>query len=135
MRSLPLVLVATGLASCTTAPPQQLQRTDRAEAQLQQLVAGRVAGKPMTCLPNYRPDNMVIIDDNTVFYRAGSQLYRQDFMGGHCNGLATGGYALVTRQFSGTLCRGDIAQVMDTSSGVPIGTCVVGDFVPYYRAR
>ena len=72
----------------------------------------------MTCLPSGRSDDMIIVDDNTVFYRAGSQLYRKDFQGGSCNGLGTGHYALVTRQFSGSLCRGDIAQVVDTGSGV-----------------
>ena len=135
MRSLPLVLIAAALASCTTAAPQQLQRSDRAEVELQSLVAGKVAGKPQSCLPGFRTENMIVVDDNTVFYRAGSQLYRQDFMGGQCNGLGSGHYALVTRQFGSTLCRGDIADVMDTSSGMSVGSCVMGDFVPYSRGR
>ena len=29
------------------------------------------------------------------------------------------------------LCRGDIAQVVDTLNRFPIGSCVFGDFVPY----
>jgi hypothetical protein len=128
-------LIAATLASCSTTPPQQLVRSDRAEAHLQKLIAGKAAGKPMSCLPSGRSDSMIIVDDNTVFYRAGSKLYRQDFMGGKCNGLGSGHYALVTRQFGGSLCRGDIAQVLDTSSGMAVGGCVVGDFVPYSPIR
>jgi hypothetical protein len=45
--------------------------------------------------------------------------------------LGAGHYALVTRQFSGSLCRGDIATVADLSSGMTVGSCVMGDFVPY----
>jgi hypothetical protein len=135
MRSLSCVLIAAALTSCTTSPPQQLVRSDRAEAHLQKLIAGKAAGKPMTCLPSGRSDNMIIVDDNTVFYRAGSRLYRQDFQGGNCNGLGSGHYALVTRQFGGSLCRGDIAQVMDVSNGFTVGNCIVGEFVPYSPIR
>jgi hypothetical protein len=135
MRSLSLVLIAATLASCTTSPPQQLVRSDRAEAQLRTLVAGRAVGKPQSCLPNYRSTNLIIVDDGTAFYRSGAQLFRQDFQGGRCRGLASSHYALVTRQFGGSLCRGDIAQVMDTSTGMSVGSCVIGDFVPYSRIR
>ena len=38
---------------------------------------------------------------------------------------------LVTRDSIGQLCNGDIAQVVDTMSGSNVGTCVMGDFVPY----
>jgi len=135
MRSLSLVLIAAALASCVTGAPQQLARSDRAEAHLQKLIAGKVAGKPISCLPSGRSENMIIVDDNTVFYRAGSQLFRQDFQNGRCTGLGSGHFALVTRQFGGSLCRGDIAKVLDTASGVTVGGCVVGDFVPYSPIR
>ena len=29
------------------------------------------------------------------------------------------------------LCRGEIAQVIDTSQGFTVGSCSIGDFVPY----
>ena len=131
MRSFSLVLIAAALASCTTAPQSQFQRSDRAQAELQRLIAGKVAGKPQSCLSNHRAGNMIIVDDNTVFYRSGSRLYRQDFNGGRCSNVGAGHYALVTRQFSGSLCRGDIATVADLSSGMTVGSCVMGDFVPY----
>ena len=135
MRSLSCVLIAAALASCTTSPPQQLVRNDRAEAHLQKLITGKVPGKATSCLPIGRSDNMIVIDDNTVFYRAGSRLYRQDFRGGNCYGLGSGHYALVTKQFGSSLCSGDIARVMDVSNGFTVGSCVVGDFVPYSPIR
>jgi hypothetical protein len=54
--------------------------------------------------------------------------------GGSCSGLGSGHYALVTKQY-GQLCRGDIGQVMDLSTGMHVGSCVMGDFVPYVSPR
>lgn len=130
MRSMSLLLLAAALGACSTTP--QPGRTADAEAHLHKLLDGRVASAPKTCLPHYRADNMVVIDDNTILFRDGRTVYRNDFQGGTCSRLGSGFYALLTRTSGGTgLCRGDIAEVVDTSSGMQVGSCVLGDFVPY----
>ena len=132
MRSMSLLFLAAALGSCSTVPPEP--RSASAEAHLQSLLAGRVASQPMACLPHYRADNMVVVDDNTVVFRNGRTVYRNDFQGGACSRLGSGFYALLTRRTGGTgLCRGDIAEVVDTSTGINVGSCVLGDFVPYTR--
>ena len=40
-------------------------RSAEAEAEFQKLIAGKVAGQPIGCLPSYRSNDMVTIDDNT----------------------------------------------------------------------
>jgi hypothetical protein len=126
------VLTCSGLlASCaTTSAPAP--RTAKAQAELSRLLDGRVAGKAQTCLPNYRSQEMVVIDENTIVYREGStRVWRTDLKG-PCNGLGRPGTALLTRQFGGSgLCSGEIAQVIDTSQGFAVGSCAMGDFVPY----
>jgi len=133
MRNVTLILLAAATAaSCTTAP-QPEPRSDRAAAELQRLLAGRVAGKPESCLPRHRSNNMVTIDANTIAFREGRRVWVNNVRGS-CHGLGWGGNALVTRDFGGRgLCSGDIAQVVNTSSGMPVGSCVLGDFVPYSR--
>ncbi len=134
MRGIPLLLMTAALGACTTSPPAP--RTAEAEAHLQQLLANRVASRPLPCLPHYRADNMVVIDDNTVVFRDGRTVYRNDFQGGTCSRLGSGFYALLTKTSGGTgLCRGDIASVVDTSTGMHVGSCVLGDFVPYTRVN
>jgi hypothetical protein len=129
-----LLLSAVALAACTTRPPPG--RTAAAEAHLQKLLAGKAAGAPITCLPSYRSNDLVVIDDNTVVFRDGRTVYRNDFQGGACSQLGSGHYALLTKQFGGAgLCRGDIAQVIDTTAGHIVGSCVLGDFVPYVGPR
>jgi hypothetical protein len=34
-----------------------------------------------------------------------------------------------------SLCSGDIAQVVETGSGMIVGSCVIGEFQPYSRPR
>ena len=133
MRGMSLLFFAAALAGCSTAPPEP--RTARAENELNRLLAGKVAQRPVSCLPSFRSGNMTIIDDGTILFREGRTVYRNDLNGGQCNRLGGGHYALVTRQSGGGLCRGDIAQVMDVSSGTTVGSCVIGDFVPYTTPR
>ena len=134
MRGISLLLLGAILSSCATAPPQPM-RTAAKQHQFEQLLAGKVAGPPVSCLPTFRQDDMVVIDDSTVAFRQGSSRVYVNHMQGGCNNLG-GNYALVTRTFGGSqLCRGDIGQVVDLTNKFTVGSCVFGDFVPYTRPR
>jgi hypothetical protein len=133
MRSVSLLLLGAAVASCTTAPPAP--RSASAEAHLESLLAGKVAGAPADCIPSSAADNMIVIDDNTLLFREGSRrVWRNDLEGGSCYGLSMGG-ALVTKRGVGTssLCRGDVSHVM-SSSGLITSSCILGDFIPYTTA-
>ena len=135
MRRIALLLLATGLASCTTAPPSATHAA-RSQAELQSLIAGKVAEKPVSCLPSYNANDMVVVDENTIAFRSGASRVYIAHMNGPCSNLGGAGYALLTRNTGGLgLCRGEIAQVIDTSSHIPVGSCSFGDFVPYVRPR
>jgi Family of unknown function (DUF6491) len=133
MRVISTFLAGAALASCTvTAPPPGLQ----AQREYQQLLYGKVAQQPISCLPHYLSNDMRVIDDNTIAFRNGNARVYIAHMQGGCNGLAGGHNALVTRQYGNAdLCRGDIAQVVDTFNGFTVGSCVFGDFTPYVRPR
>ena len=129
-----LAAAAATLAACTTTPPQPQPLSADGQAKLQQLLAGKVAGAPSSCIPRHRADDMVVISDDLVLYKDGSnRVYRQDFGGAGCSGLASGFYAMQTRSSSSNLCRGDIVQVVDVRSGMLRGACTFGDFVPFTR--
>ena len=130
-RTVSLLTLAAALAGCSTAIPPA-PRSEQAASKLQQTLAGRVAGPAVNCLSQTPSSSMVTIDDNTVLFRRGSTLYRNDLPGG-CYGLGGGDYTLVTRSPSGGLCSGDIVTVADLRSGTTLGSCTLGDFVPYRR--
>ena len=128
MRAIPLLLIAAAVGGCAAQPPAS--RSAQAEAKFQELTAGKVPGTPVTCLPAYRTGDMVTIDDSTVVFKEGSRVYVNQLIG-ECSGLDSGFYTLVTRSHGSGLCRGDISDVRDISSGVTVGSCALGDFVPY----
>ena len=134
MRSMSFLLLTVAIGAC--APVQPAARSPRAEVHLQTLLSGRTPGPPVSCLSDFRSNDMVVIDDSTVLFRDGRTTYRNDFQGGSCSRLGSGSYALLTRRTGGIgLCRGDIAEVKDLTNGFTVGSCVIGDFVPYTKPR
>jgi hypothetical protein len=135
MRSVTPLLITAILAGCSATPPREAAIAQaNSQARLAKLLAGKVAGAPQSCLPNYRANDMITIDDQTIVFRDGTSRVWVQRPQTPCNLLSAGPYALVTKQTSGLgLCRGDIAQVADTLNHTTVGTCVMSDFVPYTR--
>lgn len=131
MKKIALMIAAAGVASCTTAPDRPMRTAER-QAAFDNMIAGKVAGKPMSCLPPYLTTDMQVIDESTLVFRQTQSKLYVAHMRGSCANVGNFSYALVTKQYgSQGLCSGDIAQVVDTSTGMLAGSCVVGDFVPY----
>ncbi|MGZ2411918.1 hypothetical protein ACUXST_001339 [Sphingomonas sp. F9_3S_D5_B_2] len=134
MRGIWLLVAAAAAASCSTAP-EPTTRSPQGQRQFEQLIAGKVAGPPVSCLPSYQSNDMVVIDERTIAYRLGSGRVYINNMRGACNNLGNG-TALVTRSFgSPQTCSGDIAQVADLTNRMTVGSCVFGQFVPYSKPR
>ncbi len=94
MRSISLLLIGAALVGCSTAPPPPAMRSAQGQEQFQRLLAGKVAGPPVSCLPSTRNDDMTVIDEDTVIFRqSGNRVYLGHMAGG-CNMLGQGGYAL-----------------------------------------
>ncbi|CAN5152897.1 MAG: hypothetical protein M3448_05900 [Pseudomonadota bacterium] len=130
----PFTIIAAAVAGCTVGPPPMAAPLDmKQQTRLAQLLGGKVAGPPMSCLPNWRTHNMTAIDDSTLIFEASPGRVFLQKPQNPCNLVSIGPYALVTRSTTGQLCRGDIAQVVDTLSGTNVGSCVMGDFIPYVR--
>ncbi len=135
MRRISLLFISAALVACTTTVAGPPVRAVKAQKQYDQLLAGKVVGAPISCLPSFNQSDMVVIDERTVAFRQGSSRVYVNHMQGGCTNLG-GPYALVTRTFgSAQLCRGDIGQVVDLTNHFTVGSCVFGDFVPYTRPR
>ena len=134
MRMLLLAAAATSLVACATTESQPDQRSAANQATYDRLLAGKTPGRAESCLPLQRSNDMVVIDDNTILYRDGRTTYLNKPLGS-CSLLGRGSYALVTRSSGSQLCRGDIGTVTDVSTGVTVGSCALGDFVPYRPAN
>ena len=130
MRGILLLGLGAIVASCSNAPP--VGPSPMAQDKLARELAGLVPQPAQACLPNYRSQDMVVIDENTLLFRDGRNLVYRNNLNGGCSNLG-GQYALVTKTFGSRLCRGDIAQVADLHNNMVVGSCILGDFVPYRR--
>lgn len=116
----------TAKAGADALTPKQAQT-------LEKQLAGKVAGKPETCLPSYRSTDLIRVSDTILLYRSGGNLVYRNDLKGSCPGLARDSDIMVIEQFGSQVCNGDFFHLVDRSSGIRGPTCVFGDFVPYRK--
>lgn len=132
MRALIIPIALSLIAGAAAAA--QPKPDAKAQAELAKVLAGRTPGKPVSCVPNSTNMNVRQIGPNTLIYsNVGRTIWRNDPPGG-CIGAGRG-YALISRTTTGSVCRGDIVTIRDMVSGVDYGSCSLGDFVPYTKAK
>ncbi|WP_370306570.1 hypothetical protein [Sphingobium abikonense] len=129
MRNWTFMMMPLLLAGCAgTYEPKPL--TPKQLAELDEALAGKVAGEPQTCISRVPQTNLRVISNNVLLYRASSKLTYKNELIGSCNGL-TRGDIMVVRSFGSQMCRGDITTTVSPMSGIPSGACALGDFIPY----
>lgn len=120
---------AAALAAPAAAPAERLS----GEAQLARETEGRIAGQPQDCLDTRRFTSSRIIDGTAIVYEGPGRTLWVNVPRGGARSLDDWD-VLVTRQFSSSLCRGDVVHLFDRSTMMQTGAVFLGDFVPYRRA-
>ncbi len=129
MRILPLLFLGGFVGSCAAGPPQPTA-SPKQQMAAQRLLQGKVAGPPVGCISTIRANDMRWLDASTVAFKQGSNLVYVNHFNGGCDNYGER-YAMVTRQVTSQMCRGDIVQLIDPVAHYPAGSCVFGDFIPY----
>ena len=102
--------------------------------EIDRALAGRVAGKPETCVSSSRIGTPEAIGDRILLYRDGSRVWRNDLPDA-CPELR-GDPVIVTEVYGGQLCRGDQFYTVERSiGGIPGPRCRLGAFVPWDRVK
>ena len=123
-----LIAGAAMLAGPATAAPR-----DTPEVQLEKMLAGRVAGKPINCISLMPSNNSTIIDGKAIVYRSGGTLYVNEPRS-HPEALRSDD-VLVTRTFGSQLCSTDVVHMVDRTAGFFRSPVFLGKFVPYTKPR
>ena len=130
MRLNSLILAATA-ASLVAAPV--LAARQAPQEQLDKLLVGLTADKPVDCISQWRTNESQTIPGIGIVYKVGTTQYLNRFSDG-CPQL-DGDNILVTRTYGTQLCRGDIARVIMRGPDIETGSCIFGDFTPYRRMQ
>lgn len=122
-------------AGCTAAADGPTQLSANAQTELANETRGRIAGPPQSCV-SHRDlrGNRSVGEEAIIFGAANDRVIYVNRPPAGCPQLSSS-RALVTRTTSTQLCRGDIATVFDTASGIEFGGCGLGDFTSYRRVR
>ncbi|WP_426255145.1 hypothetical protein [Sphingomonas sp. DC2300-3] len=124
----PLLLVGVALA-LTTAAATAAKPQPTPDQQLQTALAGRVAGKPTSCINLASVTSTRIIDGKAILYRVGGRLYLNEPRSGAPS--LRDDDILVTNTIGSQLCSIDTVRLVDRASQFPRGFVSLGDFVPY----
>lgn len=133
MKGIAFALAAGSLVLSGCAYNQDPQRDrfrDRAEARLAQMLEGRVAGEPRSCITVFDLGRLEIIDRTAVVYDAGETIWvarpEEPRM------LDTRDIVVI-RRTGGQLCKQDLIRTVDRTGHFTTGVVFLDDFVPYRR--
>lgn len=128
MRKL-LPLLVGGLA--LLAGSAQAAKPVDSSAELDRLLAGRVAGPPEHCIDIHRVRSSQIIPHTAIVYDMGNVIY----VNRPRNGADTMSRwdTMVEHLYTSQLCDIDTIQLIDQSSHTFTGIVFLGDFIPYRR--
>jgi hypothetical protein len=136
MRNALAIFLTLAATACAEGPPSKaaLKQQATEARRLDEALAGLIPGKPISCIESRLANGPESYGETTLLFRMGSKLIYRTETRGTCRDVGNG-RALVTRTFGSRLCRGDIASVADLTAGFSTDTCVMGDFVPYRKAK
>lgn len=124
LRSIHACLVS-GAVLLIAGPALAQEPTQRAAERLAQY---EETGESRTCISTSRIGSMIALDDNhfLVEVRGGEVLLNR--VRGRCNQAASAFTRMEYRVSGSQLCRNDIINIVDNSSGLWAGSCSLGDF-------
>jgi hypothetical protein len=129
MKIFTAVLAASALAlSAGAASAETL--AERGEQRLAEMVEGRVAGEPVSCIAAPRSHKLEVIEKVGIVYDAGETIYvaRAE----NPNSLRRDD-AIIIDRFGSQLCRQDVRRTFDRYNGHITGVIFLSDFVPYTK--
>ncbi len=129
MRKIAIALAATAALFGTAVLDAKPKLTPQQE--LDKLLEGRVAGKPVSCISSFDTRDMRVLDKTAIVYGWGNVIYvnrPQNVQDLDDDDI------MVTRTSGSNLCNLDIVHTIDRGGHFPTGFVSLGEFVPYRRA-
>lgn len=121
------------VAACTGRGGQTVSA--QSQAGLDRALAGLMPGQQTSCIPVAgRSVYSTRAYGSTLVYKmTNGEAFRNNTAGG-CENAARGDI-LVTVQYEGRPCSGDIIRTVDPYARTTTGSCALGPFVPYRKSR
>ena len=129
MKTIATILAATALAMTGTVASAQTL-AEKGEARLAEMIEGRVAGKPVSCIPAPRSNRLQVIEHVGVVYDAGKTVYVARPQDPKVLGRDD---VVIIERMGSQLCRQDVTRTIDRYLGFTSGVVFLSEFVPYTK--
>lgn len=126
-----MILPAIALIGCTASANFQSTELSRADRDLADELKGLTPGEPIRCISASSTNGPQIIDKDTVLYRQGRTVYRNE-LPAECRGLEPGN-TLIIEVHGGQTCQNDKFRVIEPGQSIPGPYCRLGKFTPYKK--
>jgi len=126
-----IAIALTAAAALLAAPAAIAGKRLTGEEELAKMLEGRVAGKPVDCLPITVSSDSHVIDKTAIVYGKGRTIYVNRPM--NARDLDDDDVMVVTLH-TGRLCKLDTVRMHDRSTHFYSGFVGLEQFVPYTRA-
>ncbi len=133
MRKLLFAIPAAMLLAAPAMSGENIELTEKQQTKLDQRLEGRTAGKAQSCITSNDQREMTVISDDILIFgsrRNARTIYVNKPYGGCRN--ADRNILSYSRPTS-SLCKGEIIQLIDSSTRMSMGSCAFGEFVPYTK--
>ena len=131
MRKIMAALALSALVLGGTAADAREKKTG--EEKLAELLDGRIAGEPASCISTSRSDRLKVIDETAIVYDAGDTIWVNRTK--NPSDLDWNDTLVINRLSTQQLCRLDQVTTIDQGSGFFSGVVFLEDFVPYKKAN
>ena len=129
MRKILAAITVAALALTGTQATAQT-RMEKNEARLAEMLEGRVAGEPQSCVSAMRSDDIEVMEYVGIIYDAGDTIWVARAK--DPRSLGTSDVPIIDR-FGSQLCRHDVIRTVDRYSHFTTGAVFLEDFVPYTK--
>ena len=131
MKTFATILAGAALAVSGVSPASAETLAERGEARLAEMLQGRVAGEPVSCITPNRSRNLQVIEHVGVVYDDGDTIY----VARPSNPRSLGSMDVpVIERFGSQLCKQDLTKTIDRYDGHVSGVVFLSDFVPYTKS-
>ncbi|WP_425409096.1 DUF6491 family protein [Hyphococcus sp.] len=112
-------------AGCASAGTDNYEMSERVAERLSKFTA---TGETETCLSLSRIRSITPLDERHFLVEANVGDYYLNRVSGSCFGAARPGNRIQYTVSGGQLCRNEIINVVDNTSGIPGGSCGLGSY-------
>jgi len=130
MKAFATILASAALLGVGASAASAETLAEKGEARLAQLLEGRTAGEPVSCVSAVRSNRLRVIEHVGVVYDAGKTIY----VSRPSDPKSLGPWDIpVIERFGSQLCKTDVIRTVDRNGGYVTGPVFLGDFVPYTK--